>query len=90
MCCSLPAAGGANTDHAFRVESLPDLFEQLLIQLQDFPSPPIHYRPQTDEPSLDADQRVRIICGFSGAITASGMRRPPADCSVFEISEILR
>ena len=61
------SGGGPNADHAFRVESLPALFEQLLIQLQDFPSPPVHYRPQTDEPRLDADQRVRIICGFSGA-----------------------
>lgn len=61
------SGGGPNADHAFRVESLPELFEQLLIQLQDFPSPPVHYRPQTDEPSLDADQRIRIICGFSGA-----------------------
>jgi len=64
----LAATGGAPyTDHSFSVEALPVLFEQLLIQLQDFPSPPVLYRPQTEEPSFDSDQRVRVICGFSGA-----------------------
>jgi hypothetical protein len=64
----MAASGGAPyADHTFRTDSLPSLFEQLLIQLQDFPSSPSPYRPQVGEPSLDAEQRVRIICGFSGA-----------------------
>lgn len=54
-------------NHAFAVESLPELFEQLLVQLQDFPAPLLSYRPQVDEPAIDTGARVRIICGFSGA-----------------------
>ncbi|BEP62340.1 hypothetical protein GmRootV213_28940 [Variovorax sp. V213] len=62
------AAGNApHENHAFDVQQLPSLFEQLLIQLQDFPAPPLPYRPQIDEPSIDSGARVRIISGFSGA-----------------------
>lgn len=53
--------------HSFRVDTLPRLFEQLLVQLQDFPAPLPHYRPQINEPALDAGGRIRLICGFSGA-----------------------
>jgi hypothetical protein len=53
--------------HAFAVETLPELFEQLLVQLQDFPAPLLSYRPQVDEPDIDNGARLRIICGFSGA-----------------------
>ena len=56
-----------NPSHAFTVVNLPALFEQLVIQLQDFPAPPLRYRPQDDEPNLTSDQRVRLIVGFSGA-----------------------
>jgi hypothetical protein len=56
-----------NPDHTFAVAGLPALFEQLVIQLQDFPAPPIRYRPQDDEPSLTSEHRVRLIVGFSGA-----------------------
>lgn len=62
------AAGNApHANHAFEVEQLPSLFEQLLVQLQDFPAPPLPYRPQIDEPCIDSGARVRIISGFSGA-----------------------
>ncbi|WP_220454540.1 ATP-binding protein [Ralstonia solanacearum] len=63
------ASGGVepNPNHAFAVADLPSLFEQLVIQLQDFPAPPLRYRPQSNEPSLTGDQRVRLIVGFSGA-----------------------
>jgi len=62
------AAGTApHADHAFAASDLPFLFEQLLVQLQDFPSPPLQYRPQADEPEIDSGARVRIISGFSGA-----------------------
>ncbi len=53
--------------HAFDAKDLPALFEQLIVQLQDFPAPPAMYRPQKLEPSLTSDERVRIICGLSGA-----------------------
>ncbi|MEM9512010.1 MAG: ATP-binding protein [Cyanobacteria bacterium P01_E01_bin.48] len=65
----MAASAGAEptTNHAFAVADLPTLFEQLVIQLQDFPAPPLHYRPQDNEPSLLSDHRVRLIVGFSGA-----------------------
>lgn len=62
-------AGGIepNPDHTFAVEELPALFEQLIIQLQDFPAPPLRYRPQEHEPNLAIGQRVRLVVGFSGS-----------------------
>ncbi|HGM7035045.1 TPA: SEC-C metal-binding domain-containing protein [Serratia marcescens] len=57
----------ASGQHAFYTPDLPALFEQLIVQLQDFPAPPALYRPQREEPSFVADERVRIICGLSGA-----------------------
>jgi hypothetical protein len=56
-----------NPSHAFVVLDLPALFEQLVIQLQDFPAPPLRYRPQDEEPPLVSEQRVRLVIGFSGA-----------------------
>jgi hypothetical protein len=65
----MAASGGVepNPNHTFAVADLPALFEQLVIQLQDFPAPPLRYRPQDNEPSLVGDQRLRLIVGFSGA-----------------------
>lgn len=65
----MAAAGGVgpNADHAFTTADLPALFEQLVIQLQDFPAPPLRYRPQEGEPGLVTDRRVRLVMGFSGA-----------------------
>jgi hypothetical protein len=60
------AATGAN-EHCFRTEELPQLFEQIVSQLQDFPAPPNNYRPQINEPALVTDERVRLLVGFSGA-----------------------
>ena len=44
----IAAAGGIepSANHTFAVEELPALFEQLIVQLQDFPAPPLRYRPQ--------------------------------------------
>lgn len=65
----MAAAAGAppRTDHTFKAEELPALFEQFVIQLQDFPAPPPHYRPLNDEPALFSDRQVRAITGLSGA-----------------------
>jgi len=60
------AAGGAQA-HAFSAAAMPELLEQLVLQLQDFPNPPSPYRPQRDEPALVTDNRVRLLVGFSGA-----------------------
>jgi len=67
-CVTLASSGGAPyTDHSFAVAILPTLFEQMALQLQDFPVVPPHYRPQANEPDLASDRRVRMISGFSGA-----------------------
>ena len=64
---TLTAAGQPpRTDHRFRVSELPELFEQLIIQLQDFPAPPSPYRDQEDEPYLSG-RPVRFITGYSGS-----------------------
>ncbi|WJS00328.1 hypothetical protein [Roseibium aggregatum] len=65
----LAASAGIEPEatHTFSVDTLPTLFEQLVIQLQDFPAPPLRYRPQDNEPPLLSEQRVRLVIGFSGA-----------------------
>jgi hypothetical protein len=65
----ISAASGTppRADHAFRADELPDLFEQLAVQLHDFPDPPPRYRSQDGEPELVSDAAVRVITGFSGA-----------------------
>ncbi len=67
--CIQAAAAGLppRGDHAFRADELTALFEQLVVQLHDFPAPPPLYRPQADEPALRSAERVRVITGFSGA-----------------------
>jgi tetratricopeptide (TPR) repeat protein len=65
---ALAASGTAPyEDHTFVAEELPALFEQILIQLQEFPEPLQHYRPLQDQPPLEAEAHLRVICGFSGS-----------------------
>jgi hypothetical protein len=59
------SAGGR--DHQFAAQDMPELLEQLVVQLQDFPEPPSPYHPQRDEPAIHSDRRMRLIVGFSGA-----------------------
>ena len=62
------AAGNApHADQTFLIAQLPALFEQLVVQLQQFPAPPLPYRPQAEEPAIETGARVRVIAGFSGA-----------------------
>ncbi len=65
----MAASSGAlpRRDHAFHSSELTQLFELLLLQLQDFPAPPALYRPQEDEPPLHTGALVRLVTGFSGA-----------------------
>lgn len=67
--CIQAAAAGLppRADHAFNVAELTELFEQLVVQLHDFPTPPPLYRPQDGEPALLSTERIRVITGFSGA-----------------------
>ncbi|HEX3664968.1 MAG TPA: SEC-C metal-binding domain-containing protein [Rhizomicrobium sp.] len=56
-----------HADHRFAAKETAALFEQLVVQLQEFPAPPTKYRPQVNEPLLVSDARLRIVTGFSGA-----------------------
>lgn len=64
-CAQYAAAGGHQ--HRFEAAELPKLLEFLVVQLQDFPAPPSRYRGHTNEPGLDASDRVRLMVGLSGA-----------------------
>lgn len=63
------ASAGAppRKDHGFSRDELPDLFEQLVVQMQELPVPPLVYRAQIDEPPLLGEEHVRIVAGLSGA-----------------------
>ncbi|WP_434131232.1 SEC-C domain-containing protein [Sporomusa sphaeroides] len=64
----LAAAGNPpHEDHSFQINELPQIFEQMIVQLQDFPDPPAVYRAQADEPPLVTEDRIRIITGYSGS-----------------------
>lgn len=67
--CVMGAAAGVHphSDHTFKVSDLPTLFEQLVVQTQDFPAPPAVYRCHEAEPSLKSEARVRIVSGYSGS-----------------------
>lgn len=87
------AAMGGAADHSFSVEELPALFEQLAVQLQQFPSPPTPYRPQDGEPPLDCPQRVRIVSGFSGAgktawAAQAAMHTADASCAYYDVGDV--
>ena len=56
----------ARRPHRFSRSELPELFEMLVEQLQEFPSVPIDYRPLHGEPDLRTDHEVQLIIGFSG------------------------
>lgn len=81
-----------HSDHTFKVAALPEAFEQLIIQLQDFPAPPVRYRPQDHEPELVSDQRIRLIVGFSGAGKTSWVSQSALHTSdalaYFNVSEV--
>ncbi|MFI7361137.1 AAA family ATPase [Streptomyces sp. NPDC050149] len=54
-------------DQAFTADTVEDLHEQFVKELQAFPVLAHDYLPQADEPDLLTDDRVRLITGFSGA-----------------------
>lgn len=86
------AAGEApHADHTFVVAELASLFDQILVQLQDFPAPPEHYRPQENEPQIESSSRVRIISGFSGAGKTAWASQTAAyssqSCTYYDCSE---
>lgn len=86
------SAGEApHADHTFVISDLPSLFDQIVIQLQDFPAPPEQYRPQENEPQIHSSSRVRIISGFSGAGKTAWASQAATfsshNCAYFDCSE---
>lgn len=85
------ASAGAR-DHRLSAEELPGLLEQLVVQLQDFPEPPMPYLPQRQEPPITSDRRFRLIVGFSGAgktAWAAEAARHSAEALVyFDVSDL--
>lgn len=86
------AGGDGNVRHVFRTPELPSLFEQLIVQLQDFPTLPASYRPQQSEPALASGERVRIICGLSGAgkttWAAHAALHSPEPCAYYDVGDL--
>jgi len=77
--------------YAFHSEALPALFEQLLTQLQRLPALQAHYLPQIEEPEFVNGERIRIVCGFSGAgktsWCAQAAMHSPEPCVYFDARE---
>lgn len=88
----LLAATGQAAGHAFDTADLHTLFEQLIVQLQQFPAPPEVYRPLEDEPALDSDSRLRIVSGFSGAgktaWAAQAAVHLGSECAYYDVGDI--
>ncbi len=84
--------GGARRDHSFPVNELPALFEQLVIRLQELPSPPANYRAQSDEPTIAGEARCRLIVGHSGAgktsWVAQAAQHAAGDVAYFDVGDI--
>lgn len=90
---TLASAGGEGASgHRFRTADLPELFEQLIVQLQDFPTPPQTYLPQQDEPTFISSNRVRIVCGLSGAgkttWAANSALHSPETCAYYDVGDL--
>ncbi len=88
----LLAAAGQAPGHVFHTTDLHTLFEQLIVQLQQFPAPPEVYRPLDDEPVLDSEARVRIVTGFSGAGKTAWAAQAAAhlgsECAYYDVGDV--
>jgi hypothetical protein len=78
--------------HEATRQDVASYFEQLVIQLQDFPKPPPDYRPQADEPEFQTQSRVRLITGASGSGKTSWASHAalhhPAPTVYFDVGEL--
>lgn len=79
-------------DHVITVDDIPELLEQIVGQLQNFPEPPRPYHPQREEPPIISRQRIRLVIGFSGAgktaWAAEAVRHRPEPIAYFDVSEL--
>lgn len=86
------ASAGQAPGHSFHTVELHTLFEQLVIQLQQFPAPPEVYRQLEGEPLLDGGARVRIVSGFSGAgktaWAAHAALHLGGECAYYDVGDV--
>lgn len=86
------AATGEPSRHAFDTTELHTLFEQIVVQLQQFPAPPEIYRPLENEPIMGGGTRVRIVSGFSGAgktvWAAQAAVHLGSECAYYDVGDI--
>ena len=63
------AASGTppHSTHEFMLTALPELFEQVVLELHDLPAPPSPYRPQEGEPDLGSVAPILLVVGVSGS-----------------------
>ncbi|WP_165367663.1 dsDNA nuclease domain-containing protein [Phytoactinopolyspora endophytica] len=78
--------------HAVTKAQIHGFLEQLVVQLHDFPQPPLDYRRQTVEPDLLAPGRVRLVTGVSGsgktAWASHAALLHPAPTAYFDVGEL--
>jgi hypothetical protein len=81
-----------DSSHAVTAARVREFFEQLVVQLHEFPQPPAGYRPQTGEPKLFATGRVRLVIGVSGsgktAWASYSATYSPFPAAYFDIGEL--
>jgi hypothetical protein len=59
--------GVAGVAHRFLTSELQGLFEQVFLQLEHFPLPPLPYLAQEGEPAYESTSKLRVVIGISGA-----------------------
>lgn len=78
--------------HAVTSAQVREFLEQLVVQLHDFPQPPVDYRQQTVEPDLQAPGRVRLVIGVSGsgktAWASHTAMLQPSPTAYFDVGEL--
>lgn len=92
-CVQLASSGTAPySTHTFKTADLKTLFEQLIVKMQAFPSPPAVYRPQRNEPPIENADRIRIICAFSGSGKTSwaseSAMHSTSTCAYYDVGDL--
>lgn len=87
------ATGGFNNaDHVIKIEDFSTIVEQIIVQLQAFPTITEKYRPHKTELDFISQNRVRIIKGFSGVGKTTWASYyatfSPELCNYFDVTDI--
>ncbi|MCC7706004.1 hypothetical protein IGS59_27535 [Janthinobacterium sp. GW460P] len=78
--------------HEITAATAAQMLQQFVHQVHDFPSPPLNYRPQDNEPAFITDDTIRLIVGFSGAGKTSWAAQAALmnvrPCAYFNIGDV--